>query len=280
VFQARFERCRQLAEFGLRAAPDGDAAQRLAPLFALGLAAIFQGRFDEAEMSLTGVLRHARDRGCLLHDLRPDRAGYGSDLRPEPDLCTAAALAARACAAADELGNPQARAFAYYTRGEALAAHDPRQAMDWLERSLLLANTVPVRSVEPMALLSLSAIRARQGDAAAALTTMRQTVDRWRRAGVWAHQWTTVRNLIFLLTRLGEGEAAATLTGAVQASSTAAPAYGADAEQMAAAEARLRGRLGHERYETRWLLGKRMRDPDVVGYALAAIDTAAAEGPR
>jgi hypothetical protein len=130
-----------------------------------------------------------------------------------------------------------------------------------------------------MALLSLSTIRARQDDVAAALTTMRQAVDRWRRAGMWAHQWTTVRNLIFLLTQLGEDEAAATLIGGVQASSTAAAAYGADAERMAAAEARLRGRLGGHRYETRWLLGKQMCERDVVAYALAAIDAAAARRP-
>jgi predicted ATPase/DNA-binding SARP family transcriptional activator len=280
VFQGRFERCRQLADLGLQAAPDRDDPRRLAPLFAFGLAALFQGRFDEADTSLTGALRHARATGDAYHMIFA-RIGQAmvATYRPEPDPGTATALAAQACQEAEELGNPQARAFAYYTRGEALAAHDPREAADWLERSLSLTSTVPVRSVEAMALLSLSTIRARQDDVAAALTTMRQAVDRWRRAGMWAHQWTTVRNLIFLLTQLGEDEAAATLIGGVQASSTAAAAYGADAERMAAAEARLRGRLGGHRYETRWLLGKQMCERDVVAYALAAIDAAAARRP-
>lgn len=96
---------------------------------------------------------------------------------------------------------------------------------------------------------------------------------------MWAHQWTTLRNLILLLTRVGEDEAAATLIGAVQTSSTAATAYGADAERMADAEARLRDRLSGPQYETRWSLGKQMREHEVVGYALAAIDAAATRRP-
>jgi ATP/maltotriose-dependent transcriptional regulator MalT len=132
VFQGRFERCRQLADLGLQAAPDRDDPRRLAPLFAFGLAALFQGRFDEADTSLTGALRHARATGDAYHMIFA-RIGQAmvATYRPEPDPGTATALAAQACQEAEELGNPQARAFAYYTRGEALAAHDPREAADW-----------------------------------------------------------------------------------------------------------------------------------------------------
>lgn len=166
VFLGRFERCRQLADRGLQAAPDDDDPRRLAPHFALGLAALFEGRFEEAETNLTRVFRHARTTGDAYHMIFA-RIGQAmaATYRRESDTYAAAALAAKACQEAEELGNPQARAFAYYVRGEALAVRNPQEATDWFERTLSLTRTVPMRAIEAMALLSLSTIRAPQDDA-------------------------------------------------------------------------------------------------------------------
>ena len=51
--------------------------------------------------------------------------------------------------------------------------------------------------------------------------------------GIWQHQWTTLRNLVQVFVRSGDWESAAVLLGAIDAGSTAAPAFGSDADLTA-----------------------------------------------
>lgn len=108
------------------------------------------------------------------------------------------------------------------------------------------------------------------------MVTCGATLIHWlRRGGDWTHQWTTLRNLVFLPVRLGAAEAAEAaveLIGALETSATAARVYGADAARLRAATGQLRDRLGEASFDAAYERGRRMTDPEAVDVALTAID--------
>ena len=53
----------------------------------------------------------------------------------------------------------------------------------------------------------------RVGDPAAAAEDYRRVIDHWRRAGMWSTQWTMLRSIAGLLSRLGRHRDAAVLEG-------------------------------------------------------------------
>ena len=87
-------------------------------------------------------------------------------------------------------------------------------------------------------------MRARHGDAEQARALFDDVLRWWQRAGNWAQQWTTMRNIGGLLVRLGHDEQAATLHGAIRARTTAPPPFGSDEQRLAQAEATLCEPLG------------------------------------
>ena len=99
--------------------------------------------------------------------------------------------------------------------------------MPLFERSLVLAVRVDARFIFGVAGVSAATLHARAGDGDRALDLYAALLDHWRRAGVWTQQWTTLRTLTELLTDRGEARAAAALLGALRATTTAAPAFGA-----------------------------------------------------
>lgn len=64
---------------------------------------------------------------------------------------------------------------------------------------------------------------------ACALPLFGQVIDHWHRAGNWTQQWITPRNVIDLFARWGADDPTAILCGALGASRSAAPLFGADA---------------------------------------------------
>lgn len=273
VHRGELARSMQLAQLGLESAPDADDPRRVASLRALSLAAIFQGRFDDSARLEAEILSYAHATGdayraVFVHIARAMHAIY----RPTRDLEAARIHAKHACADAETLGNPQAQAFAYYIHGEALADHDPEQALAWLKDSLELSRSIPLQLTEAMGLLALSGVLARRGEPKTAMDALQTAIRLWRHAGDWAHQWTTLRHLAFLLMRIGEDDTAATLIGVIDSSATAAPVYGADAERMRDARAQLRARLGPDRYEQLRRAGTRKTDEEAVAYALDQIN--------
>jgi hypothetical protein len=103
-----------------------------------------------------------------------------------------------------------------------------------------------------------------------------EVVEHWRSLGNWTQQWTTLRNVIDLFVRLGVDAPAAVLLGAVRAADTAAPAFGPDAESLAAARGLLLSRLGPARFTSEAALGESMSADDVVAFACAELRRAGA----
>ena len=79
-----------------------------------------------------------------------------------------------------------------------------------------------------------------------------------------------LRSLIAALVRLGRDEPAATLYGALQASPTAPPVFGADAARLAAAVETMEGRAGHDQVAAWVGRGRALRDDEVLRLARAA----------
>ncbi|WP_051399497.1 BTAD domain-containing putative transcriptional regulator [Haloechinothrix halophila] len=271
--RGQLERSAALARQGLAAASEDDPA-RILPLRALSLVAFFQGTLEMSSQLEAEVRDLAEAVGDRYH------VAYAwvmwtliATYRGEADAALAAARRAGQEAAA--LGNTHMRALTAYCRGEALAPQDPDAAVPWLDEAVGAAHEIGTRLVEAIALVTRSSVRAERGDPDAALASFWEAIDRLRRGGDWTHQWTTLRNLVFLLVRLGTAEAAeaaAGLIGALETSATAAQVYGADAARLRAVTAQLRDRLGKVGFDAEYERGRRMTDPDAVDVALTTID--------
>jgi hypothetical protein len=112
-----------------------------------------------------------------------------------------------------------------------------------LRRAVQLARGAGDRFTTVAAGLSATSVEVRQGDPRAALADLARLLDEWHRVGAWNPTWLALRLCIDVFVWLGEHAPAAQLLGALQASTTASPAYGADAKRLARAEAALRSRL-------------------------------------
>ncbi|MFW6090651.1 MAG: ATP-binding protein [Actinomycetota bacterium] len=134
-------------------------------------------------------------------------------------------------------------AWCDYAAGELLADTDPEQALELVERSLRTADPAGWRMLAGAARLTASSLRARTADPTDAVSGFRQLIEHWRDMGDHTHQWTTMRNLIDLLTRLGEDEPAARLIGTVTHQAPV-PTFGAEEARLSQAMATLQTRLG------------------------------------
>ncbi len=83
-----------------------------------------------------------------------------------------------------------------------------------------------------------------------------------------------------LFARLGTDEPAAILCGALDASRSAAPLFGADADRLASTTAALRARLGEQQHRHCLACGAAMTDDDAVVFAAAEIDRATRDRTR
>jgi len=177
----------------------------------------------------------------------------------------AAAAADEVCARAEALGTPWLVAYACYIAGEARLERSPQEALPLLRRAVQLARGLGAGGFAAAAGLSAASIRVRHGDPEAALADLAGLLDEWHRAGSWHQAWLTLRLCIDVFVRLGELEPAAQLIGAMHASVTAGPLYGADADRLARAEAVLRSRLAN--YDTLASTGATLGDNGAVNLA-------------
>jgi hypothetical protein len=166
------------------------------------------------------------------------------------------------------LGNPSQLAWAAYLQGEAILHRDPGRAVEVLDSAIALATPIGNQFVRGVALVSACSARGRAADPHAAIGPFRETVDHWSRAGDWTHQWTTLRNLVEVLTRVGADEAAAVVLTATATASSAPPVYGVGAERLARAESLVRAKLGPDLFEQARERGRRMEDDQIVVFAL------------
>ena len=264
-----------LADRALAHVDGPDDERRMFGLRLSGMIALYLGRLDDGSREHSEMLRLAR-----LHD-RPYEAGMAllglaqsrtySDA-PDEGL----AFAEEQYRVVKPLGNPSMLALAWYDQAEALSILEPDRAVEPYQRAISLAESAGATFVEGIALVGLASLLGRSGAPGTALPLFRSIVDRWRQMGVWTHQWTTLRNLVQLLVRMGSWEAAAVLSGAISAHGTDVQAFGTDAERMRAATERIAARLGSSSWAEANGRGASMSDQDTVSFACEAIDRASA----
>ena len=186
------------------------------PLRVAGMVALYVGRLDDGFREHAEMLRLARlhdhpyEAGMALLGLAQSRTYAG-----EPD---------RGLFFADEqlrvvqpLGNPSMLALAWYDQAEALSSIDAARAIEPYQRSIQLAESAGSTFVEGIALVGLASLLGGSQEPGVALPLFRSIITRWRRMGIWHHQWTTLRNLVQLFIRIGSSEPAAVLIGAINA---------------------------------------------------------------
>jgi hypothetical protein len=163
-------------------------------------------------------------------------------------------------------------AYVWYCTGEVDLASGtaPRveRARERFTRSLELAEATGASFVVGIAGSSRASIDARFGDPLVAAEQYRQLIAHWRRAGVWATQWTMLRSIAVLLARLGQPRAAAVLEGAVRSTAAGHRIFGADEVTLSQLSARLRAELGDAGYEAAVGDGARLDGDAAVEHAL------------
>lgn len=135
-------------------------------------------------------------------------------------------------------------AWCDYTEGELLAGSQPRRALELVDRAVAEADRAGWRMVAGVGRLTASSLRARTADPADAVPGFERLIQHWDRVGDETHQWTTLRNLVELLTRLGAYEPAARLLGAV--SMATRPTFGAEQRRLEEARGTVQAQLGDE----------------------------------
>ncbi|MGY1682269.1 hypothetical protein [Geodermatophilus sp. SYSU D01176] len=179
----------------------------------------------------------------------------------------AGAAADEVCARAERLGAPWIVAYACYNAGEVHLERSPDRAHPLLRRAEQLARTAGDRFTAAAAGLSATSIEVRTRNPDTALTDLARLLDEWHRAGSWNSTWLTMRLCIDVLVRVGEHEVAAQLVGALRASATAGPVYGADVERLAHAQTTMREELGDTTYEALVRSGATLGDDGAVALA-------------
>jgi predicted ATPase/DNA-binding SARP family transcriptional activator len=266
-FRGDLARAADLAHRGLAVA--SGPARRL-PLYILGEVALFEGRMADCERVSAEAERLAEATG---DDLRATLAGTNRVLARaySGDIAGAVALAGSVRDRAERSGNPVAVAWARYAAGEARLETEPDVAVGLIEDALARAELLTERYLTGVALVSAASLRGRHGDPRRALPLFGEVMQRWHAAGDWTHQWTTVRNVIELLARIGADEPAAVLHGALASRTASAPTFGADAERLDRSRRLVAERVGAAAWAAAVDQGRRLSDDEVVRYARAAM---------
>ncbi|HEX9362400.1 MAG TPA: hypothetical protein VGA47_01295 [Candidatus Dormibacteraeota bacterium] len=177
--------------------------------------------------------------------------------------------AARLHALYQQTGSPTIAAWAEYVTGEALAADDPMTALRHLDTAAATARQAGNRLIEGVAIVAATACRGRHGEPEAALPAVAAAVSHWQRHGDWIHQWPTMRTAAILLSRAGDHRSAVTIAAAVAAAGP--PAYGREADDLAAVQAAARSALGPAAARAASHAGAALEPSRAVPYTLAAV---------
>jgi hypothetical protein len=194
--------------------------------------------------------------------LRALTLSYGGD----PAADAARAVLDRA----GDMRTPHA-AFAWYAAGEAVTGHDVALARARLGRALELADASGATFVTGVAGTTDVSIEARDGDPHRAAAEYRRLIEHWRRAGMWATQWTMLRAIASLLGRLGRDRDAAILVGAVTSTAAGHRLFGADEVAMRELGERLRASMGDAAYGAALDVGNVLDGDAAVEHALRAL---------
>ena len=243
--RGELSRAHELAEQAIAAASEPYGL--FVPLRVLATTALYEGRLDDCRRLCDEAITAAHRDGdtYFVHWMAMHRVltlVYGG----QREEALQAALAQREIA--EPVGNPSQRAWTRYGHAEACGDADPETALQLLEEVIELAEPVRSHFLIGVARVAITSLLARHRSARDALSSFPDLIGHWRRLGDWTHQWTTLRNLVPLLVRLGADEPAALLSGALRAADTGGPAYGDDAVRLAEADETLTARLGADAF--------------------------------
>ena len=166
---------------------------------------------------------------------------------------------------------PVFAAYPSYATGEALMEHDPARASEAIEHALSLTRDGRDRLALGVTLVSAASLRLRLDDPKGALELFREVVVHWRQQGLRMLLWTTLRNVVALLSRMDATVDAAVLLGVVTSRDTAAPLYGADRERLDTVATALRARLGDGDFTRHRDSGARMTDDEAMRFVAGAL---------
>ncbi len=166
------------------------------------------------------------------------------------------------------------RALGYYVEGELAATSNPSTAIQHYEVALRRAAQARAGFIEGIALVGLASIQTVTGRTTDALTSYAALIQRWRRAGSWTQQWTTLRNLAETIAVVDDHTTALTLILAA-GSARAAPSLTPDvATRLDALVTECEQRLSPRDINQIRDLVTNASAPDIVTIALTAIDRA------
>jgi predicted ATPase/DNA-binding SARP family transcriptional activator len=129
-----------------------------------------------------------------------------------------------------------------YAEGELLAEQDPARALELMDEAVAAADREGWRLVAGVGHLTASSLRARSAAPADAIAGFDRLIRHWDRLGDRTHQWTTLRNLVELLVRVGDLASAARVLGSV--TNSPKPTFGAEEERLRHAAEQVRAGLG------------------------------------
>ena len=233
--------------------------------------ALFRGDLEQIEQLAEAETLAARasDHGAMEALIETCRL-FAVLYRGDPVAAAAGAL--RLQVAAEREGRLYTVAWAMYIRGEALVDSAPGEAEPLLSEALGRARQSDDHLLEGVALVSLASLRARHGDPEAALRLFGDVVRYWRDRDDWTHQWTSLRNVLDLLVRLGRNEEAVVLAAGLQVRGVPAVGYGSDAARLASNWSSLAREFDPDALEALARYGRSMSDRRLVAFVLDTLD--------
>jgi predicted ATPase/DNA-binding SARP family transcriptional activator len=233
---------RGLAEQALVVAGPDDEQARGRALHALGVVALYEGRFDDAGAAFTA----SADETAATPADRCDALGgaalaacYAGQLEP------AAVRAAQHRALAEVTRSNTALAFADYIDGErALTVGETDRGMERLRESADRAWAARAPFVWGIASTVLVAALVRNGQRADAVEQLPVLLRRWRRTATWPQLWMSLRLAAEVMADAGADAQAATVLAGADADPDAPIVTGADAEHLTEMVACIEARLG------------------------------------
>lgn len=271
-FRGDFARARAMAQAGVDAAGGRRILARQA-LETQGDITLLDGALDDAAVRYHDAAEQFLAAGEPAAAVAALAGGEALAVAYQGHIDTGEAVARQALDLAESIGVPSALAFAHYGVAEVAAtAGDLGAAEHHARVALDVARPVESRFVSGIAGVTLATLLSRTGRTAEACAHYRDVVSVFHRSGTWAPQWVALRTLVDLLERAGNPGGAAVLLGAVTASPTAAPAYGADAARLDETRARLAAALGPAEVVRLVDLGAGLGDDAAISHAIRALD--------
>jgi predicted ATPase/class 3 adenylate cyclase len=257
------------------------------PYTVAGQDAILSGRFDEVqragEAAVGTVFAVLGDVDRWLDWCRATAARHPDvNIHRQALLVQALVMAGaddEACAAADHLlaltettENPALLAWALYAYGTAQRSHAPLVAYDVMRKAREIAYRSGSRQTESNVAAMLTTLAAIHGEPTDALDYAASSIRNLYDQGNFLIAKNSIGSLAALFDRIGQYEAAATLSGAAQ---TVFVQLGFP--EVTSAIEHLRDVLGDDTYESLACIGENMSDAEIATYAFEQIDRVRAE---